>query len=109
MAIANIPGSFGAEPAPPGGVPPFAVDPIGAKALALDFKREHGVDLSSDGQAMERLAKAWRMAVVELQSVKKTEINLPFITATKNGPLHYQRAVDDKAMKMLYAAAKKLG
>ena len=50
-----------------------------------------------------------RMAVVELQNVKKTEINLPFITATKNGPLHYQRAVDDKAMKMLYAAAKKLG
>ena len=58
---------------------------------------------------MERLAKAWKMAVTELKSVKSTEINLPFLTATKNGPLHYQRAVDDKTMKMLYAVAKKLG
>lgn len=85
------------------------VDAIGAKALALDFKREHGVDVTTDGRAMDRLGKAWMKAAAELKSAPKTEINCPFLTATKNGPLHYQRAVDDKTMKMLYAVAKKLG
>jgi len=58
---------------------------------------------------MDRFAKAWKLAVVELRSAKKTEINLPFITATPSGPLHYQRELDDRSMKLLYATAKKLG
>jgi hypothetical protein len=106
----EIAGSFGAQPAAPAAAPQqFATDPIGAKALALDFEREHGVDLTKDGQAMERLGKAWQLAVTELKSVKQTDINLPFLTATKNGPLHYQRAVDERTMKTMYAVAKKLG
>ena len=87
----------------------FATDPLGAKALAYDFQTQHGVDLTTDGQAMERLGKAWEKAVTELQRAKKTEINLPFITATKGGPLHYQRELDDRSMNLLYALAKKLG
>lgn len=84
-------------------------DPFGAKALALDFEAQHGVDLTKDGQALERFGDAWSKANVELRHVKKTEINLPFITSTKNGPLHYQREVDAKAMASLLAVAKKLG
>src|SRR5205085_3306056 len=100
-----------------GGVPAAAaapvlggmVDAIGAKALAYDFKNQHGVDLTKDGQAMDRLGKAWMKAVAELETAKKTEINLPFLAATNSGPLHFQRELDDRTMKLLYALAKKLG
>ena len=85
------------------------VDAIGARALAHDFESQHGVDLTKDGQAMDRLGKAWMKAVAELKNAPKTEINLPFITATPNGPLHYQRHLDDRTMKVLYAQARKRG
>jgi molecular chaperone DnaK len=59
--------------------------------LVEGFKNDHGVDLSKDRMAMQRLKEAAEKAKIELSSVIETEINLPFITATNEGPLHLQR------------------
>jgi molecular chaperone DnaK len=59
--------------------------------LVEGFKNEHGVDLSKDRMALQRLKEAAEKAKIELSSVAETEINLPFITATSEGPLHLQR------------------
>ncbi|MGH8947133.1 MAG: molecular chaperone DnaK, partial [Acidimicrobiia bacterium] len=59
--------------------------------LVEGFKNDHGVDLSKDRMAMQRLKEAAEKAKIELSSVAETEINLPFITATNEGPLHLQR------------------
>jgi molecular chaperone DnaK len=56
--------------------------------LVKEFKNEHGVDLSNDAMAMTRLREAAEKAKVELSTVQQTEINLPFITATNEGPIH---------------------
>jgi molecular chaperone DnaK len=56
--------------------------------LVTGFKNDHGVDLSSDPMAMTRLKEAAEKAKIELSSVSETEINLPFITATNEGPIH---------------------
>ncbi|MFN0091847.1 MAG: molecular chaperone DnaK [Acidimicrobiales bacterium] len=56
--------------------------------LATQFKNEHGVDLSADKMAMQRLKEAAEKAKIELSSTQQTQINLPFITATAAGPLH---------------------
>ncbi len=58
--------------------------------LVTGFKNDHGVDLSSDRMAMQRLKEAAEKAKIELSTVSETEINLPFITATSAGPLHLQ-------------------
>ncbi len=59
--------------------------------LVEGFKNEHGVDLSADRMAHQRLKEAAEKAKIELSSVMETEVNLPFITATNAGPLHLQR------------------
>ena len=59
--------------------------------LVEGFKNDHGVDLSKDRMALQRLKEAAEKAKIELSSVSETEINLPFITATDAGPLHLQR------------------
>ncbi len=59
--------------------------------LVESFKNEHGVDLSKDKMAMQRLKEDAEKAKIELSSVAETEINLPFITATSDGPLHLQK------------------
>ena len=56
--------------------------------LADQFKREHGIDLRQDRQALQRLREASERAKVELSTVAQTTINLPFITADANGPKH---------------------
>lgn len=56
--------------------------------LAGQFKKEHGIDLSRDRMAMQRLKEAAEKAKKELSSATTTNINLPFITATDQGPLH---------------------
>ena len=56
--------------------------------LVKEFKNENGVDLSSDAMALTRLREAAEKAKIELSSVNETEINLPFITATNEGPIH---------------------
>ncbi len=55
-----------------------------------EFKKEHGIDLSQDRQALQRLKEAAEKAKIELSSVSETEINLPFITADATGPKHLQ-------------------
>ena len=61
--------------------------------LVTTFKNDHGVDLSKDRMAMQRLKEAAEKAKIELSSVAETEVNLPFITATDAGPLHLQQKV----------------
>jgi molecular chaperone DnaK len=56
--------------------------------LVTSFKNDHGVDLSKDKMAMQRLKEAAEKAKIELSQVAQTQINLPFITATDSGPLH---------------------
>ncbi len=55
---------------------------------ADEFKREQGIDLRSDRQALQRLREAAEKAKIELSSVMETEINLPYITADSSGPKH---------------------
>jgi molecular chaperone DnaK len=56
--------------------------------LVEEFKRDQGVDLSKDRQALQRLTEAAEKAKIELSSAIETEINLPFITADASGPKH---------------------
>ncbi len=56
--------------------------------LVDGFKNEHGVDLGKDPMALTRLKEAAEKAKIELSSVTQTEINLPFVTATNEGPIH---------------------
>jgi molecular chaperone DnaK len=56
--------------------------------LVDQFKAAHGVDLSKDNMAAQRLKEAAEKAKIELSQVQSTQINLPFITATQDGPLH---------------------
>lgn len=56
--------------------------------LADEFKKEHGVDLRKDNQALQRLRDAAEKAKIELSSSMEAEVNLPFITQGKEGPLH---------------------
>ncbi|HEV2262552.1 MAG TPA: molecular chaperone DnaK [Candidatus Rubrimentiphilum sp.] len=56
--------------------------------LVSEFRKEQGIDLSGDKQAMQRLTEAAEKAKIELSSVVQTSINLPFITADQNGPKH---------------------
>src|SRR6058998_725755 len=56
--------------------------------LVTSFKNDHGVDLSADKMALQRLKEAAEKAKIELSAVQETTVNLPFITATNEGPLH---------------------
>ncbi|MEY3091677.1 MAG: chaperone protein DnaK [Actinomycetota bacterium] len=56
--------------------------------LVNQFKAAHGIDLAADRMAAQRLKEAAEKAKIELSQVQQTQINLPFITATPDGPLH---------------------
>ncbi len=56
--------------------------------LVAEFKKDSGIDLSSDKMAMQRLKEAAEKAKIELSGVQQTQINLPFITADSTGPKH---------------------
>lgn len=56
--------------------------------LATEFQRSEGIDLRRDKQALQRLTEAAEKAKIELSSTTQTNINLPFITATQDGPKH---------------------
>lgn len=58
--------------------------------LAADFKGKEGIDLRKDKQALQRLTEAAEKAKIELSNVSQAEINLPFITATQDGPKHLE-------------------
>ena len=61
--------------------------------LVQQFKSAHGVDLSADRMAGQRLKEAAEKAKIELSLVQQTQINLPFITATAEGPLHLDESL----------------
>src|SRR5947209_11901286 len=63
-------------------------DPRVIDWMVTEFKNAHGVDLSADKMALQRLKEAAEKAKIELSSVQETQVNLPFITATSEGPLH---------------------
>ena len=61
--------------------------------LVQQFKSAHGVDLSADRMATQRLKEAAEKAKIELSQVAQTQINLPFITANADGPLHLDESL----------------
>ena len=65
-------------------------DQVVVNWAADEFKKEQGIDLRSDRQALQRLREAPEKAKIELSSMMETEINLPYITADANGPKHLQ-------------------
>jgi molecular chaperone DnaK len=76
-----------------------------------EFKREQGIDLHQDRQALQRLREAAEKAKIELSTVMETEINLPYITADASGPKHMQlklsRAKFDQMTASLLDRCKK--
>jgi molecular chaperone DnaK len=56
--------------------------------MVAEFKRDQGIDLSKDSMALQRLYEAAEKAKIELSSTSSTQINLPFVTATQDGPKH---------------------
>ncbi len=78
--------------------------------LLIEFKKDTGVDLGTDRQAMQRLKDGAEKAKIELSSTLETEINIPFITADQTGPKHmnialtrtkYEQLVDELIQKTL--------
>jgi molecular chaperone DnaK len=61
--------------------------------LVEEFKKDNGVDLRNDKMAMHRLKEAAEKAKHELSGVMSTDINIPYITATQEGPLHLERTL----------------
>ena len=61
--------------------------------LVQQFKSAHGVDLANDRMATQRLKEAAEKAKIELSQVQQTQINLPFITANADGPLHLDESL----------------
>jgi len=61
--------------------------------LVNQFKAAHGIDLAADRMAAQRLKESAEKAKIELSQVQQTQINLPFITATPDGPLHLDEAL----------------
>ena len=58
--------------------------------LLAEFKKQQGIDLAQDRQAMQRLREAAEKAKIELSTMMETEVNLPYITADATGPKHMQ-------------------
>ncbi len=69
--------------------------------LADEFKREQGIDLRTDRQALQRLREAAEKAKIELSSVSETEINLPYVTADASGPKHLVTKVSRAKLEQL--------
>lgn len=85
--------------------------------LAKEFKKDEGIDLREDPMAMQRLKDAAEKAKIELSSSQKTNVNLPFITATDSGPKHlnvdisrsqFEKLIDDLVQKTIDPCKKAL-
>ncbi|MEX0845643.1 MAG: molecular chaperone DnaK, partial [Balneolaceae bacterium] len=85
--------------------------------LADEFKKDEGIDLRKDPMAMQRLKDAAEKAKIELSSSQKTNINLPFVTATDSGPKHlnidlsrskFEQLVDDLVKRTITPSEKAL-
>lgn len=68
-----------------------------------EFKKEQGIDLSQDRQALQRLREAAEKAKIELSSTPQTEINLPYITADSSGPKHLAMTLTRSKFEQLTA------
>jgi molecular chaperone DnaK len=71
--------------------------------LADDFEDAHGIDLREDRQALQRLREAAEEAKIELSNRKEADINLPFITATDDGPVHLEQSITRAKFESLTA------
>jgi len=71
--------------------------------IADEFKRENGIDLRNDRQALQRLKEASEKAKIELSSLIQTEINLPYITADASGPKHLVMTLTRAKLEQLTA------
>ena len=71
--------------------------------LVTGFKNAHGVDLSKDKMAMQRLCEAAEKAKIELSSSMQTSINLPYITASAEGPLHLEESLSRAQFEQMTA------
>ena len=71
--------------------------------IVTKFKNDHGVDLSLDPMAVQRLKEAAEKAKVELSQVQQTQVNLPFVTATSEGPLHLDYSLSRSKFQELTA------
>ena len=69
--------------------------------VADEFKKEQGIDLRSDRQALQRLKEACEKAKVELSTVMETDISLPFVTADASGPKHLQMRLTRAKLEQL--------
>ncbi len=69
--------------------------------VADEFKKEQGIDVREDRQALQRLKEAAEKAKIELSTVMETEINLPFITADASGPKHLQMKLTRAKLEQL--------
>nr|YP_010133923.1 Hsp70-type chaperone [Fistulifera saprophila]QWM93413.1 Hsp70-type chaperone [Fistulifera saprophila] len=69
--------------------------------LINDFKAQEGIDLGTDIQALQRLTEAAEKAKIELSTVEKTTIHLPFITADKTGPKHIEKELTRESFESL--------
>jgi len=71
--------------------------------LIAEFKRDQGIDLSSDKMALQRLKEAAEKAKIELSSMQETDINLPFITADAAGPKHLNLKLSRSKLEQMIA------
>ncbi len=69
--------------------------------LADEFKKDQGIDLRNDRQALQRLREAAEKAKVELSTMSETEINLPYVTADASGPKHLQMRLSRAKLEQL--------
>ena len=77
------------------------VDQVLINHIADAFKRDEGVDLRTDPMALQRLKEAAEKAKIELSSTMQTTINLPFITATGEGPKHLEMEISRSTFEQL--------
>jgi len=69
--------------------------------LAKEFKDKEGIDLKDDSSALQRLKEAAEKAKIELSQSQETNINIPYITATKEGPRHLMRKITRSELEKL--------
>lgn len=72
-----------------------------------EFKSEHSIDLSKDTMALQRLKEAAEKAKIELSSTTQTEINLPYITAQDNVPIHFVKSLSRSKFEQLTSSLVK--
>jgi molecular chaperone DnaK len=71
--------------------------------FADEFKKEHGIDISGDNAAMQRLRDEAEKAKIELSTAQEVDINLPFLTADADGPKHFEHKLTRAKLESLVA------